>query len=1665
MRWEKVQLYQQEVGGVGGACPGPGKRWGHTCNSIKGGGLLYVFGGYGKDNCQTNQVHVFDTAKQTWSQPVMKGTPPTPRDSHSCTTVGDNLFVFGGTDGMNPLKDLHILETATHTWICPSVRGEGPEPREGHSAALVGKRLFIFGGCGKSSDNNDEIYYNDLYILNTETFVWKHAATSGNPPSARDSHTCSSWKNKIIVIGGEDGHDYYLSDVHILDADMGMWTRVITIGDGPSARFSVAGDCLDPLKSGVLVFIGGCNKTLEALGDMYYLYTGLVRDERKLEKLSLRKQLKLKCQEKNLSNLLHDKALVGIEVSNDMQQPVPLSSYAQPRRENFPLNQILLQGKKTFQAKVTESFPNGYSIETVIEGKPLRGILFANKPSSVHVANYNPSRKRTSVEVRDTASNGDCNSKSRSSRSMSQDCGDHKQADVREKDSSLHETEAPAPSSRNLAPSGLSTDKDPVKQEPSVAPLNLNNDKTCDAPNSGRETLKGIGSTRAGYSVSLSPKQDDITQIDDDQGMNHSLKGLNSQCDISDNMLHVEGQLHPLQISTESNAYKDILFEKVSAAGSSRLGEKGPECITNADQTTFGASVSQANLVKLAVPTEQALGTSLENSNASDQLAKGGSPFRLLQGYASDDNSAKDVETGIENTNVSFGAKLGGDAGSSLENPSSSSQIGKGFGPLSLSSMPCAVVSSEVVEDTITTSIINGNEHAGNKHVHQVYANHAASGEVLHKENVIVGASVDSVKFSKEHRQEEENVTLGSQHKVDKFGRLVRNGASDSDSDDLHYTGRRRRGRTRSRSRSHSPPDRRKRRSPWRRREKRSLSRSWSPRNRRSRSRSPKNRRSRSRSPRNWRSRSRSPRNRRSRSRSPNFRRADEFSGENKRRVKGQMPFCFDFRRGRCYRGVSCRYLHHDSGNSDESRRQRSKQYLEFPHSSRTNVHDQKKRISEKVDDHEHGEVRGPEVKPYGDFVTSRDRNTNQKRDYSIGGGVHNQDGQSTEYCMVKSVKSRDIPTSASEAHLVENKQEGPNLVSNENCQEAAAESHHPSNVDASSVGDIDVLKSCGNASQKILTSFKKSVDQKSLSSPLNPVCQNADCLPQQSDNSSLSDSSLHKASTSSPNSLRASNAHPNTAELHNHPSHIASPSLPHSHGIDNPYMKQQQTASSMFQSSSESFPSYMLPNQQSYFSLQPHSSVTSLPPPPPLPSLDSTVTPGVSSHFWHSDLPLRNDFGSQIMPRPYPTELPAHSKSDGFHQRAYLPIQEANRPFLHVSLPVCNLPMQQFGAPSMSGDDGLAQPPVQNVIASNSFAQGNTHPHTMPFSQQLLGNKMIPFPSESLPPGGLSNSSSYIHPYSQQQQPPDSSHCPVVDRIYNLHGKMNSSLKDPPTSQHVDIGGSTSSTFPNPYASILDQPINSKYSSDIMHEKDTTYNKTPLILTHPPVDGRVIGSQQATSSSISARDIGLNFPRSGGDQYDPLFDSIEPSTRLSRNFDYIQKLEVTGDSDILLVLSGSNKPLDVEENNKRKDAGAVASAASADNEEFGETADAEVGAVENGSPSNPVEVNMAAGEIEIDQKKSPGKSKKSKDSRSMKLFRVALADFVKEVLKPSWQQGNMSKEAFKTIVKKTVDKVSGAMKSHQIPKSRAKIDQYIESSRLKLTKLVMGYVDKYVKV
>lgn len=305
-------------------------------------------------------------------------------------------------------------------------------------------------------------------------------------------------------------------------------------------------------------------------------------------------------------------------------------------------------------------------------------------------------------------------------------------------------------------------------------------------------------------------------------------------------------------------------------------------------------------------------------------------------------------------------------------------------------------------------------------------------------------------------------------------------------------------------------------------------------------------------------------------------------------------------------------------------------------------------------------------------------------------------------------------------------------------------------------------------------------------------------------------------------------------------------------------------------------------------------------------------------------------------------------------------------------------------------------------------------------------------------------------------------------------------------------------------------QPLN--YGSDQLH---TAYSNTEHQPPQPetnsitgtamnfetnlPVANQDVddGSRQASSSPYSGRAKIVPL----GDMYDPFVDSFEPA---SVKQDCVQEHEPVSDSytvpkasvssnrqlsieennqgvvdkqglsefDTAAQVSvSSNKPPDVEENTTGNDVGAVVSG---DNDEFGENAengredDSHETLTPNSNNENPKADNIAREADSTTRRKSRGDAKEEKDSssssRSMKLFQVAVTKFVKELLKPSWRQGNMSKEAFKTIVKRAVDKVSNSMEGRRVPKSKAKIDKYIDSSRDKLTKLVMGYVDKYVK-
>ncbi|TMW82454.1 hypothetical protein EJD97_005905 [Solanum chilense] len=111
---------------------------------------------------------------------------------------------------------------------------------------------------------------------------------------------------------------------------------------------------------------------------------------------------------------------------------------------------------------------------------------------------------------------------------------------------------------------------------------------------------------------------------------------------------------------------------------------------------------------------------------------------------------------------------------------------------------------------------------------------------------------------------------------------------------------------------------------------------------------------------------------------------------------------------------------------------------------------------------------------------------------------------------------------------------------------------------------------------------------------------------------------------------------------------------------------------------------------------------------------------------------------------------------------------------------------------------------------------------------------------------------------------------------------------------------------------------------------------------------------------------------------------------------------------------------------------------------------------------SKNVEENDHPGAMNLHGKVEEGSG--NNNEKVMRLFKNALIEFVKEILKPIWKEGKMSREIHKTIVKKVVDKVIGSIQGEQVAKTQEDIEEYLSRSKPKITKLVEAYVEWFMK-
>lgn len=105
-----------------------------------------------------------------WSAPETTGNKPSPRAWHTATVIGKNIVVVGGTAGrLLFYNDVYVLDTEKMHWYKIEVQGEQPAPRCSHSTSLHGSKLIVFGGITSLSATVDRKItpLGDLFILET----------------------------------------------------------------------------------------------------------------------------------------------------------------------------------------------------------------------------------------------------------------------------------------------------------------------------------------------------------------------------------------------------------------------------------------------------------------------------------------------------------------------------------------------------------------------------------------------------------------------------------------------------------------------------------------------------------------------------------------------------------------------------------------------------------------------------------------------------------------------------------------------------------------------------------------------------------------------------------------------------------------------------------------------------------------------------------------------------------------------------------------------------------------------------------------------------------------------------------------------------------------------------------------------------------------------------------------------------------------------------------------------------------------------------------------------------------------------------------------------------------------------------------------------------------
>ncbi|CAM8911197.1 hypothetical protein QQ045_032373 [Rhodiola kirilowii] len=215
---------------IPGLAPPIPRSWHSSCTLD--GTQLIVSGGCADSGVLLSDTFLLDLFmdKPTWREIPAAWTPPS-RLGHTLSVYGGKkILMFGGLAKSGPLRfrssDVFSMDLSEEEpcWRC--VTGSGmpgagnpggvaPPPRLDHVAvSLPGGRILIFGGSVAGLHSASQLY---LLDPTDEKPTWRILNVPGRPPRFAWGHsTCVVGGTRAIVLGGQTGEEWMLSEIHEL---------------------------------------------------------------------------------------------------------------------------------------------------------------------------------------------------------------------------------------------------------------------------------------------------------------------------------------------------------------------------------------------------------------------------------------------------------------------------------------------------------------------------------------------------------------------------------------------------------------------------------------------------------------------------------------------------------------------------------------------------------------------------------------------------------------------------------------------------------------------------------------------------------------------------------------------------------------------------------------------------------------------------------------------------------------------------------------------------------------------------------------------------------------------------------------------------------------------------------------------------------------------------------------------------------------------------------------------------------------------------------------------------------------------------------------------------------------------------------------------------------